>query len=112
MNPRTLDEIPNLIEEGRAKGFINFNVKVGAGPEFDVPMCREIRKLAPDAFVWVDANGGYDLDTALAVAPKFADHGIAGFEQPMPANRLSWYRRLMRQKMLPVLDGRTDRDGG
>ena len=45
----------------------------------------------------------YDLDTALAVAPQFADQGIAGLEQPLPANRLSWYRRLMRQKALPIL---------
>ena len=34
---------------------------------------------------------------------KFADIGIAGFEQPMPANRLSWYQRLRRQKILPIL---------
>jgi L-alanine-DL-glutamate epimerase-like enolase superfamily enzyme len=103
LNPRTLEEIPGLIEQGQAKGFHHFNVKVGGGADFDVAMCREIRRLAPDAFVWVDANGGYDLDTALTVAPRFADCGIAGFEQPLPANRLSWYRRLMRQKALPVL---------
>ena len=66
-------------------------------------VCAEIRRLAPNAFVWIDANGGYDLETALRLAPKFADLGVAAFEQPLPANRLSWYRKLSKQKALPIL---------
>lgn len=103
INPKTLDEIGDLIEQAHKQDFHNFNVKVGADAKFDVEMCREIRRLAPEAFVWIDANGGYDLETALAVAPKFADAGMAAFEQPLPANRLSWYKELMKQKALPVL---------
>ena len=103
INPRTLDEVGELIDQARKQNFHNFNVKVGSDAKFDVEMCREIRRLAPDALVWVDANGGYDLETALAVAPKMADIGMAAFEQPLPANRLSWYKELMKQKALPVL---------
>jgi L-alanine-DL-glutamate epimerase-like enolase superfamily enzyme len=103
LNPRSLEELPQLIEQGYEHGFHNFNVKVGSDPKFDVAMCGEIRRLAPSAFVWVDANGGYDLESAMAVAPKFADQGIAAFEQPLPANRLSWFRRLKKQGALPIL---------
>lgn len=103
INPRTLEEVGELIEQAHKQNFHNFNVKVGSDAKFDVEMCREIRRLAPEAFVWIDANGGYDLETALAVAPKFADIGMAAFEQPLPANRLSWYKDLMKQKALPVL---------
>ena len=103
INPRTLDEVGESIEQADKQNFHNFNVKVGSDARFDVEMCRELRRLAPDALIWVDANGGYDLDTALAVAPKMADIGMAAFEQPLPANRLSWYQKLMKQKALPVL---------
>jgi L-alanine-DL-glutamate epimerase-like enolase superfamily enzyme len=57
----------------------------------------------PDGFLWADANGGYDEETALAIAPKLADIGVAVLEQPLPANRLSGYRRLRQQAALPII---------
>src|SRR5690606_17682695 len=38
LNPKELDDIPRLIEEGRAAGYSNFNVKVAPDPKFDVEM--------------------------------------------------------------------------
>jgi L-alanine-DL-glutamate epimerase-like enolase superfamily enzyme len=98
-----LDHVGPSVAEAQSRGFRNFNVKVGRDAPFDLAVCREIRTLAPGAFVWVDANGGYDVDAALAVAPQFADLGLAAFEQPCPANRLSWYARLRGQRALPIL---------
>jgi len=103
VNPRELGDVAREMAEARGRGFGNFNVKVGLDAAFDLEVCREIRRHAPDAFVWVDANGGYDLDTAIAVAPRLADLGIAAFEQPLPANRLTGYRRLREQGALPIL---------
>ena len=103
VNVGNLEDAAREVEKAGARGFHNFNLKIGGGVEFDVALCREVRRLAPEAFVWADANGGYDLDTALSVAPKLADIGIAALEQPFPANRLSWYRQLRRQKALPIL---------
>jgi len=103
LNPRELGDVSRDIEAARAQGFGNFNVKIGLDAAFDLEVCREIRRHAPDAFVWVDANGGYDLDTALAVARQLAGLGIAAFEQPLPANRLTGYRRLREQGALPIL---------
>jgi L-alanine-DL-glutamate epimerase-like enolase superfamily enzyme len=57
----------------------------------------------PDGFLWADANGGYDEVAALAIAPKLADAGVAVFEQPLPANRLTGYRRLVEQGALPII---------
>jgi len=103
LDPRSLDEVGAGIERAGERGFRSFNVKIGADSAFDLEVCEEIRRHAPDAFVWVDANGGYDLDTALAVAPRLADMGIAAFEQPLAANRLTGYRRLREQGALPIL---------
>jgi L-alanine-DL-glutamate epimerase-like enolase superfamily enzyme len=103
LNPRTLDEVGPLIAQGRARGYRHFNVKVAPDPKFDLELCRMVKRLVPDGFLWADANGGYDEETALAVAPKLADIGVPVLEQPLPANRLTGYRRLRRQHALPII---------
>jgi L-alanine-DL-glutamate epimerase-like enolase superfamily enzyme len=103
LNPRSLDEVESLVAQGRARGYRHFNVKVAPDPAFDLELCRLVKRLAPEGFLWADANGGYDEATALAVAPKLADLGVPVLEQPLPANRLGGYRRLKRQGALPIL---------
>lgn len=103
ISAQTLDDVQSSVAEAHHRGYRHFNVKVGGNVEFDLEMCREIRRLAPNAFVWVDANGGYDLAAALHVAPRFADLGIAAFEQPLPANHLVPLRTLRHQHALPIL---------
>lgn len=103
LNPRTLDEIETLVEQGRARGYQHFNVKVAPDPKFDLALCRLVKALVPDGFLWADANGGYDEATALEVAPRLADLGVPVLEQPLPANRLNGYRRLKQQGALPII---------
>lgn len=103
LNPRTLDDIEGLIEKGWKRGFRNFNVKVAPDPTFDVEMCRIVKRLVPDGFLWADANGGYDEATALAVAPKLAEAGAAVLEQPLRPNRITGYQKLKKQGALPII---------
>lgn len=103
LNPRTLDEVEPLVAQGRARGYRHFNVKVAPDPKFDLELCRLVKQLVPDGFLWADANGGYDETTALAVAPQLADLGVPVLEQPLPANRLGGYRRLKQQGALPII---------
>ncbi len=103
VNPRSLDEVESLVAQGRARGYRHFNVKVAPDPRFDLELCRRIKRLAPEGFLWADANGGYDEATALEVAPRLADLGVAVLEQPLPANRLTGYQRLKRLGALPIL---------
>jgi L-alanine-DL-glutamate epimerase-like enolase superfamily enzyme len=103
LNPRTLDEVEPLVAQGQARGYRDFNVKIAPDPKFDLELCRLVKRLAPAGFLWADANGGYDEETALAVAPRLADLGVPVFEQPLPANRLGGYRRLKQQGALPII---------
>ncbi|MBI3119691.1 MAG: mandelate racemase, partial [Candidatus Hydrogenedentes bacterium] len=103
LNPKTLDDLPALMQAGRDKGFTNFNVKVAPDSKFDLEMCSIVREAQPDTFLWCDANGGYDLQTALDVIPKLADLGVPVIEQPLPANRLSGYQELKKQGALPII---------
>ena len=103
VNPRTLDEVAPLVEAGRRRGYRHFNIKVAPDPEFDVPLARAVRRLAPEAFLWADANGGYDPPTALLAAPRLADAGVNVLESPLRPNRISGYQALKKQGALPIL---------
>jgi L-alanine-DL-glutamate epimerase-like enolase superfamily enzyme len=103
LNPHTLEEVEGLIEQGKAKGYKNFNIKIAPDTKFDLELCRMVKRLVPGGFLWVDANGGYDEQTALDIAPRLADIGVPVFEQPLPANRLTGYQRLKKQGALPII---------
>ncbi len=100
---KTLQEAEAQVEAGTGRGYNNFNIKVGDDPRFDVLLARRLRQLVPDGFLWADANGGYDLQTAKQVAPKLADAGVDVLESPLRPNRISGYRVLKRQGALPIV---------
>jgi L-alanine-DL-glutamate epimerase-like enolase superfamily enzyme len=103
LNPRSLDELDESIAAAHARGYRHFNLKVAPDAKQDLEFCRRLREQAPEAHVWVDANGGFDEAAAMWLAPRLAALGIAAFEQPLPANRLGGYRRLKRLAALPIL---------
>jgi L-alanine-DL-glutamate epimerase-like enolase superfamily enzyme len=103
LNPRTPDEIDGLIDAGHTRGYRHFNVKVAPDPEFDLALCRKVKARVPDGFLWADANCGYDVDTALAVAPRLADAGVAVLEAPLRPNHIAGYQALAKQAALPIL---------
>jgi L-alanine-DL-glutamate epimerase-like enolase superfamily enzyme len=103
LNPKTLDDVDGLIDQGWDLGYRHFNVKVAPDPAFDLELCRKVKQRVPDGFLWADANGGYDLDTALEIAPKLADTGVDCLEQPIRAHHISGYQMLKKQGALPIL---------
>lgn len=103
VNVQALDDVEALVAEGRARGYRNFNIKVGPDPTFDVQLAQLIRRAAPEGFLWADANGGYSLEAALEAAPKLADAGVDVLEAPLRPNRISGYQALRRQGALPIL---------
>ena len=102
VNVTSLDGVDESVNEGKRLGYRHFNVKVAPDPAFDLQVVKKVRDAAPDGFLWTDANTAYDLDAALAVAPKLADLGVQVFESPIPPNRISGYQALKKQGALPV----------
>lgn len=99
---RTLEEAEEQIAKAHVRGYRHFNIKVGSDPALDVALARLVRRHAPESFLWADANGGYDLATALDVAPRLAEAGVDVLEAPLRPNRISGYLALRRQKALPI----------
>ena len=103
VNARTLREADEVINKGYELGYSNFNIKVAPDPAFDVALAKLVRQRTHKAFLWADANGGYDPATALKVAPKLANAGVDVLEAPLRPNRISGYQALKEQGALPIL---------
>jgi L-alanine-DL-glutamate epimerase-like enolase superfamily enzyme len=103
VNVKAVEEVEPLMAEGRKRGYRHFNIKVAPDPKFDIALAKEVRRLAPDCFLWADGNGGYDTDTALSVAPKLRQAGVDVLEQPVAPNNLSGLAALKRQGALPII---------
>ena len=101
----TLGAAEASLEQGRAMGYDSFNIKLGPPQTtaYDLQLVGLVRDFAPGGFHWADANTGYDLDTALAQAPRLADLGLEALESPLPPNRIRDYQALRRQGALPIL---------
>ncbi|MBK8856834.1 MAG: mandelate racemase [Opitutaceae bacterium] len=97
--------IERQLAEGRARGYRNFNIKVGAPQtaDYDLALARKVRAFAPDGFLWADANTGYTPAEALAIAPKLRDAGVDVLESPLPPTQVRGYQALKKQGALPVL---------
>ena len=103
VNVKELSDVDRVMEEGRRRGYRNFNIKVAPDPAFDVQLAKAVRRGAPDGFLWADANGGYDPASALQAAPKLADVGVDVLEAPLRPNQISGYQTLKKQAALPIL---------
>ena len=105
INATDLAAAEQQLESGRARGYRNFNFKVGypQSPEYDLALAKMIHDFAPDGFCWADANTAYDVDTALDVLPGLADVGVDVIESPLPPMQVSGYQPLRRQGALPIV---------
>ena len=97
--------IEQQLTEGRARGYQNFNIKVGypQSAEYDLDLARRVRAFAPESFLWADANTGYTPEQALAIAPKLRAAGVDVLESPLPPTQIRGYQTLKKQGALPIL---------
>jgi L-alanine-DL-glutamate epimerase-like enolase superfamily enzyme len=84
------------------EGFRAFKVKVGSDPKKDLEILRVVKEAAPDAFLWADANQGYDAATAAVQVRAMEALGVDVLEQPVPANDWTGMARIARDAALPI----------
>lgn len=97
--------IEQQLAEGHARGYRNFNIKVGhpQTEEYDLEIARRVRAFAPAGFLWADANTGYTPEQALEIAPKLRAAGVDVLESPLPPTQIRGYQALKKQGALPIL---------
>lgn len=70
----------------------------------DLARVAEVRRLLPDAGIRVDANGGWDVPTAVGALESLAEAGLEYAEQPVPEIAgLREVRLELQRRGLPVL---------
>jgi len=77
-----------------AEGIPRVKMKIGKG--WGTEPAEDLRRVAvarhaigPTAELYVDANGGYTVKEATALAERFVDYGVTWFEEPVSADQLS-----------------------
>lgn len=72
----------------RAAGYRAFKIKVAFGEETDLASLRPVAaELQQGERLMVDANQGWNLRTACAMAPRLAGFGLDWIEEPLMADR-------------------------
>lgn len=89
------------------EGHRAFKLKVGFGAERDLANLEALRStLGDDVRLMVDANQGWTLDEALAMAPRLEAYAIDWLEEPLRADR-PWqeWRALRERTAVPLAAG-------
>jgi muconate cycloisomerase len=88
-----------------AEGFRTIKVKVGTGdPRADVARVRAVRQaIGPERALTIDANCGWDVDTAIRCLHELEDCQIALDEQPTPDGDYAAIARVRRETKPPVM---------
>ena len=87
-----------------AAGFDTVKVKVGGKAEDDIARVRAVREvIGPDRALVIDANCGWDADTAIRCVNELADCRIAVMEQPTPDGDYAAIARVRRETRVPVM---------
>ncbi len=80
-----------------AAGMRHVKMKVGRDPLADRQRVALARRAIGAADLFVDANGAYEVQQALAQAECFAQHGVRWFEEPVSSDDLAGLRAVRRR---------------
>ncbi len=77
-------------------------LKIKVTPAFDLELIGRLRDFYRGR-IWVDGNGSWDLDGAVAVADRLGDFGVELFEQPIAPGRLGDLKALKLQSPIDLV---------
>lgn len=87
-----------------AAGFTTIKVKVGLDPQRDVERVRIVREtIGPQLSLTIDANGGWDVPTAIRCIQQLADCNLSIVEQPIPPGDYTGLSQVRRETGARIL---------
>ncbi len=100
-------EPPLAAEKARERvawGFTTIKVKVGTDPQQDVERVRAVRQaIGPDLDLVIDANCGWDADTAIRCCNELEDCNLSLVEQPTTNGDYSAMSQVRQAISAPVM---------
>ena len=98
------DRARNRARELVEEGFTTIKVKVGGPADTDFERVRIVREtIGPDMPIVIDANCGWDVETAIACVRQMQPLKLALIEQPTPDGDFSGLARLRSTTQVPVM---------
>lgn len=94
-----IDSIEKMVSKLKEKPWPIYKIKVGTAN--DIGIVKALRENT-DAILRVDANAGWDLETALQLIPQLKELGVEFVEQPLAKDNWEGMRVLYKESSLPL----------
>jgi L-Ala-D/L-Glu epimerase len=94
-----IDSIDKMVAKLKEKPWPIYKIKVGTAD--DIGIVKALRENT-DAILRVDANAGWDLDTALRLIPQLKELGVEFVEQPLAKDNWDGMKVLYKESSLPL----------
>jgi L-alanine-DL-glutamate epimerase-like enolase superfamily enzyme len=100
-NDRLAEQLGGWVDEGIPR----VKMKVGREPERDRERLDAVRAAIGDADLYVDANGAFDADEAIAWSDRYREWNVQWFEEPVSSAELAELRRVRQQAPQEIAAG-------
>ena len=94
-----IDSVEKMVMKLKEKPWPIYKIKVGTAD--DIGIVKALRENT-DSILRVDANAGWDLDTALQLIPQLKELGVEFVEQPLARDNWDDMEKLFKQSSLPL----------
>ena len=94
-----IDSVEKMVMKLKEKPWPIYKIKVGTAD--DIGIVKALRENT-DSILRVDANAGWDLDTALQLIPQLKELGVEFVEQPLARDNWDDMKKLFKQSSLPL----------
>ncbi len=94
-----IDSIEKMVNKLKEKPWPIYKIKVGTAD--DIGIVKALRENT-DAALRVDANAGWDLETALKLIPQLKELGVEYVEQPLAKDNWEGMKTLYKGSSLPL----------
>lgn len=94
-----IDSVEKMVEKMKEKPWPIYKIKVGTSD--DIAIVKALRENT-NATLRVDANAGWDVETALKLIPQLKDLGVELVEQPLAKDDWEGMKKLYKASSLPL----------
>ncbi len=94
-----IDTVEKMVSKMKEKPWPVYKIKVGTAD--DIAIVKALRDNT-DAVLRVDANAGWDLETALQLIPQLKELGVEFVEQPLAKDDWDGMKVLYKESALPL----------